>query len=66
MLLLSPCEEGKRSSILTNIGLSTIFFRSGLLEARGEAVQWIKALAVKLVDPSLIPGTHWVEGENQL
>lgn len=30
-----------------------------------EIVQWIKALAAKLTDPSSIPGTH-MGGENHL
>lgn len=29
-------------------------------------VQWVKALAAKSEDPSLIPTTHVVEGEKQL
>lgn len=30
----------------------------------GKMSEWVKALAAKPADPSSIPGTHMIEGEN--
>lgn len=41
-------------------------FRSNLPLGTGKMVQWVKSLVVKTDGLSSIPGTHTLEGENQL
>lgn len=41
-------------------------FRSNLPSGAGEMIQWVKVFVIETGSLSSIPGSHTLEGENQL